>query len=183
MAVGVGRPASAPARREEPAHGRLVARARLGSSSAFEELVREFAPRVYRFLVLRLGNESDAGDALQETLIAAWQGLPTLREVERFWPWLAGIAAHKATDALRRQPAVAGDASPERAQPDSSAALELKAAIADLPPALRDVLLLRYLLRLSEEETAAALGVRVGTVKSRAARARQRMADAIGDHA
>lgn len=180
IAVGVRASAARPIR-EDAAFSRLVARARLGSSSAFEELVREFGPRVYRFLVLRLANESDARDALQETLIAAWQGLPGLRDVDRFWPWLAGIAARKAADSLRRKPAFVSEIAPERPAPELAAKLELKAAIDDLPPALRDVVLLRYLLRLSEDETAAALGIPVGTVKSRATRARQKIADALGD--
>jgi RNA polymerase sigma-70 factor (ECF subfamily) len=50
---------------------------------------------------------------------------------------------------------------------------ETRGALARLPHKAREVLLLRYLARLSEEETAAVLGVRVGTVKSRAARARK----------
>ena len=182
IAVGVEAPAAPPVR-PDAGLTRLVARARLGSSSAFEELVREFAPRIYRFLVLRLPNESDARDALQETLIAAWQGLPRLREVERFWPWLAGIAARKAADSLRRRPAVPSELSAEWPAPELATKVELKAEIADLSPALRDVVLLRYLLQLSEDETAAALGVRVGTVKSRAARARPKIADVIGDDA
>ena len=182
IAVGVGARAPAPVR-EDAALSRLVGRARLGSSAAFEELVREFAPRVYRFLVLRLANESDARDALQETLIAAWQGLPALRAVDRFWPWLAGIAARKAADALRRKPALPSEISPEWPAHEFATTLELKTAIAELSPALRDVLLVRYLLRLSEDETAAALGIRVGTVKSRAARARQKIAEVIGEDA
>ena len=162
---------------------RTVARARLGSTAAFEQLVRAFAPRVYRFLVLRLGDESDAHDTLQETLLAAWQGLPRLRDAAAFWPWLAGIAANKAADSRRRRRLSAPEHVALAGAAEMTAATELKAAIVELPPTLRDVLLLRYLLQLSEEETATALGVRVGTVKSRAARARRRIGRAIGDEA
>ena len=49
----------------------------------------------------------------------------------------------------------------------------MRAAFSRLPDKAREILLLRYFLRLSEEETAAALGLRLGTVKSRAARARR----------
>ena len=171
----------APVRDEISVAPQLVARARLGSTSAFEQLVREFGPRVYRFLVLRLANESDARDALQETLIAAWQRLPTLRELDRFWPWLVGIAAHKAADVVRKRRPSALERADDRTAPGPAAVVELREAIAGLPPALRDVVLLRYLLHLSEQETAAALGVRVGTVKSRAARARRRIGEVIGE--
>src|SRR5688500_2089266 len=70
-------------------HADTVRRAQRGSEDAFEQLVRSFGPRLHRSLAVRLGDDRDARDALQETLIAAWQGLPGLRHVDRFWPWLA----------------------------------------------------------------------------------------------
>ena len=146
---------------------------------AFESLVAPYAQRLYRFLVVRLGDEREARDALQETLLAAWQGLPQLRERERPWAWLAGIAANKAADSARRRvPVVPLRDAEERYEPD--AAREVAAALAKLPAAAREVLLLRYLLRLSEAETAAVLGVRVGTVKSRASRARRLLREELG---
>lgn len=148
----------------------LVRRAQLGSTSAFEQLVLARGPHLYRFLAVRLRNDADARDALQETLTAAWLGLPRLKDASRFWPWLCGIAAHKAADAARsRAPTV--DAR-EDAAPESVRVLELREAVTALPEQLQQVLLLRYLLGLSEREVAEALGIRVGTVKSRTARAR-----------
>ncbi len=146
---------------------------------AFESLVAPYAQRLYRFLVVRLGDEREARDALQETLLAAWQGLPQLRDRERPWAWLAGIAANKAADSARRR-------APVVPLPDSETGYEhggpseIAAALAQLPRSAREVLLLRYLLRLSEDETAAVLGVRVGTVKSRASRARRLLLEELG---
>lgn len=158
----------------------LVRRARMGSAAAFEQLVRLYGQRLHRFLVLRLGGERDARDALQETLVAAWQGLPGLERPERIWPWLAAIAAHKAADAARRRPPLV-DAEPEpAAEVDDVELLAFRDALAELPERFREVLLLRYLLRLSEEETAAALGVRVGTVKSRSSRAKRALEELLG---
>jgi RNA polymerase sigma factor (sigma-70 family) len=144
----------------------------------FEALVAPYAQRLYRFLVVRLGDEREARDALQETLVAAWQGLPGLRERERPWVWLAGIAANKAADAGRRRVrTVPLDLDqPGYEQP----ATEILVALAKLPGPAREVLLLRYLLRLSEDEAAAALGVRVGTIKSRASRARLLLQKELG---
>jgi RNA polymerase sigma-70 factor (ECF subfamily) len=161
----------------------LVRRARGGDEDAFEELVRLFGPRLHRFLAVRLGDERDARDALQETLVAAWQGLPRLRSPERFWPWLAGIAAHKAADTARRRPPANGHR-PELAAEvvaDAHGALAVRQAISRLPERWREVLLLRVVLGLSEEETAAALGVRPGTVKSRTARARGRLLELLDE--
>jgi RNA polymerase sigma-70 factor (ECF subfamily) len=155
----------------------LVRRARLGSVLAFEQLVRLYGPQLHRFLVVRLGGERDARDVLQETLVAAWQGLPALERPERFRSWLLGIAVHKATDAARRRRPV--DELPDLPAHDDVELLELKRALAQLPARLREVLLLRHLLCLSEEETAELLGVRVGTVKSRASRARRALEELL----
>ncbi|MBA2385008.1 MAG: sigma-70 family RNA polymerase sigma factor [Actinobacteria bacterium] len=144
------------------------------SDLAFEGLVAPFVPRLHRFLAGQLRDEREARDALQETLVAAWQGLPRLRYVDDPWPWLAGIAAHKAADVGRRRRVLLPltddlDLAVE-AGGDSA---DVRDALGRLPVKARQILLLRYFLRLSEEETAAALGVRLGTVKSRAARARR----------
>ena len=140
----------------------------------FQAFVAPFIQRLYRFLAVRLGDEREARDALQETLVAAWQGLPRLRDVDDPWPWLAGIAAHKAADVGRRRRVVLPlSDEPDRAVEADDRSADVRAAFNRLPEKAREILLLRYFLRLSEEETAAALGLRLGTVKSRAARARR----------
>ncbi len=148
----------------------LVRRAQMGSAVAFEQLVVRRGPELYRYLAIRLRNENDARDALQETLAAAWQSLPSLRDPARFWPWLVAIAAHKAVDVARaRIPAHEHADVLDHADAD---VLEIREALDRLPRRFREVLLLRYGLQLSEHEVADVLGVRVGTVKSRSARAR-----------
>ena len=156
----------------------LVRRAQLGSSSAFERLVLARGPQLYRYLAIRLRDDGDALDALQETLTAAWQGLPRLRETGKFWPWLVGIAAHKAADAARGrvQPSHRDLEAPGQGEDDM---LEVREAVAALREHFRQVLLLRYLVGLSEEEVAEALGIRVGTVKSRSARARKALEELL----
>src|SRR5688572_22588379 len=86
------------------AHSEAEARGRRAvPEPAFEALVAPFLQRLYGFLAVQLRDEREARDALQETLVAAWQGLPRLRDVADPWPWLAGIAAHKAADVGRRR--------------------------------------------------------------------------------
>jgi RNA polymerase sigma factor (sigma-70 family) len=173
-----------PSGREEPtapvalAEEELVRRAQLGSASAFEQLVVARGPQLYRYLAVRLRNDSDAKDALQETLAAAWQGLPGLKSRSRFWPWLVGIAAHKAVDAARGR-VRATDQEPDGHAAYDESVIEMREAVAALPEDFRQVLLLRYVLRLSEEEAAEALGIRVGTVKSRSARARKALGELL----
>ncbi len=155
----------------------IVRRAQMGSAAAFEYLVVARGPDLYRFLAIRLGNESDARDALQEALAAAWQALPKLREPARFWPWLVAIAAHKAADAARRR-SVDTEVR-DVAEASDGEAVEIREALDRLSPRFREVLLLRYGFKLSEHEVAEVLGVRVGTVKSRSARARKALEELL----
>jgi RNA polymerase sigma factor (sigma-70 family) len=157
----------------------LVRRAQLGSVAAFETLVVRHGPRLQRYLRIDLLHESDAHDAFQEALTAAWRGLPGLRRADRFWPWLAGIATHKAAD-VRRRRALTVDAESAAESHDDDLLLETREALSALPPRYREVLLLRYLIGLSEEEAAGALGVRVGTIKSRSSRARRALLEELG---
>ena len=164
-----------------PPHGvdvELVRRAQLGSAAAFEQLVVELGPAVHRFLSYRLRNDGEARDALQETLTAAWQGLPRLEQPANLRSWLLGIAANKAADVARRRLPTA-EHEPELRGREDESLLELREAILALSPKLRDALLLRYLLGCSEEETAAALGIRLGTLKSRTNRARAALAELL----
>ncbi|HEU0302978.1 MAG TPA: RNA polymerase sigma factor [Gaiellaceae bacterium] len=171
----------APGRDAEPLaaadDAELVRRAQLGSAAAFEQLVLHHGPALHRYLRLELRHESDAHDALQETLTAAWRGLPSLRQANRFWPWLVGIASHKAADVHRRRSRDSRPETPAEARDDLL--LEAREALAALPAHYRQVLLLRYLLGLTEQEAAAALGVRVGTVKSRGSRARRALLEEL----
>jgi RNA polymerase sigma-70 factor (ECF subfamily) len=157
----------------------LVRRAQLGSVSAFEQLVLRYGARLHHYLRIELRHESDAHDAMQESLTAAWRGLPSLRRADRFWPWLAGIASNKAADVHRRRTRTADPESAAEQHEDDDLLLETREALSALPPHFREVLLLRYLLGLTEDEAAAALGVRVGTVKSRCSRARRALLEEL----
>ena len=163
---------------DEHADAELVRRAQLGSAAAFEALVVRHGARLHRYLRVELRHESDAHDAFQESLTAAWRGLPGLRRADRFWPWLVGIASHKAADIHRRR-SRSIDAE-EGVTHDDDLLLETREALSALPDQHREVLLLRYLLGLTEEEAAAALGVRVGTIKSRCSRARRALLEELG---
>jgi RNA polymerase sigma-70 factor (ECF subfamily) len=158
-----------------------VTSAQEGDQHAFEAIVLAIGPPVYRFLVLRLGHEGDARDALQETLIAAWQGIGSLKRPASFRSWVLTIAARKATLISRARRTVLTLSEPEMAaaEPRHEDSLAIKIALESLPSSLRDVLLLRHVVGLTEAETALVLDVRVGTVKSRASRGRRRIAASI----
>ncbi len=167
----------------------LVARAKRGDAAAYEELVRRHQTIALRTAYLVAGNDADAQEAAQDAFLKAYRALGRFRPGFPFRPWLLRIVANEARNRRRsagRRQALAlravVDAAPGDAAPSPEAALvaaerreELMGALNRLGDDHRLVLSCRYFLDLSEDETAAALGVRRGTVKSRLARALERL--------
>jgi RNA polymerase sigma-70 factor, ECF subfamily len=168
----------------------LVLRAQRGDESAFAELVRAHQEIAFRVAFLITGSRSEAEDAVQDGLLKAWRSLARFRSAEPWRPWLLTIVANEARNRRRsggRRAAlvlrVAGEERPSReAAPSPEAALlageqraALLAALGRLREEDRLVIGCRYLLDLSEAETAAALEVPRGTVKSRLSRGLERL--------
>ena len=84
-----------------PVDPRLIEAAKLGSASAFDELVTPFLHQLHGWLSYLLDTEAD--DCLQEVLFAAWLRLPSLREPDRFGAWLFQITRNQYLDTLRRK--------------------------------------------------------------------------------
>ena len=164
-------------------------RAQRGDTRAYEELVRPHQEIAFRVAYVITRNAADAEDAAQDALVKAWRALGRFRASEPLRPWLLRIAANEARNRRRSAGrrdhlalrAAASSSSGEAAPSPEDAALagatreKLLAALERLPDDARDVLVCRYLLDLSEEETAAALDVRAGTVKSRSSRALEKL--------
>jgi RNA polymerase sigma factor (sigma-70 family) len=143
----------------------------------------------YRTAYLLTGSATDAEDAAQIGFVKAWTALPRFRRGAPFRPWLLRIVANEAHNRRRsagRRAALALRATaaqpPEDAAPSPEGAAlgreqreELLAAVNRLDERDRDILTCRYFLELSEEETSEVLGIRRGTVKSRTARALERL--------
>jgi RNA polymerase sigma factor (sigma-70 family) len=173
----------------------LVLRAQAGDPRAFEELVRPHEQVAFRVAYLITRNAAEAEDAAQDGLVKAWRALGRFRAGEPIRPWLLRIVANEARNRRRSggrrdRLALAAAAAPgEAAHSPEAAALEaderrrLLDALEELPDPARLALACRYLLELSEDETAAALGVRRGTVKSRSARALEKLREAYGPRA
>jgi len=168
----------------------LALRAQRGDARAYEELVRPHQEIAFRVAYVITRNAADAEDATQDGLVKAWRALGRFRAGEPMRPWLLQIVANEARNrrrsAGRREQlalrvlassASSGEAapSPEEATLDADERARLLGALEQLSDEAREVLACRYLLQLSEEETAAALDVARGTVKSRSARALERL--------
>jgi RNA polymerase sigma-70 factor, ECF subfamily len=132
----------------------------------------------FRLAYVITGSAADAEDATQDALLKAWRALGRFRAGEPFRPWLLRIVANEARNRRRsvgRRLRLALRAAEERGAPEDVDTRALLEAIAELPHDAQVVLACRYLLGLSEQETAAALDVPPGTVKSRTARALERL--------
>ena len=158
------------------AQDELVRRAARGDQEAFAVLAAEAFPRVTGVAQLILRDPELARDAVQETLIRAWRDLRSLRDPSRFDAWLHRAAVRTCLNVARRRRhrpiearALADSDAP--GVPDDSTRIAdrevVDAALRRLTPEGRAVIVLHFYLGLSLPETAAALGVPVGTVKSR----------------
>ncbi len=175
----------------------LVQRARQGDLDAFNALVEAYQRQVYRVAYRLVGDPDLAEDVAQETFLSAWKGLSRFRGGS-FRAWILQIAANAARDLLRRQrrrPALSLDAfetpppnqplpartssSPEAAALSGELAACLEAALRELPEPFRAAVILRDVEGLTYQEIAQILDVPLGTVRSRIARGRLALREAV----
>jgi RNA polymerase sigma-70 factor (ECF subfamily) len=184
----------------DPFDSVLTSSASKGDLEAFNELVLKYQDRVYNLAHAILGDRDAAEDATQETFISAFQHMGNFRGGS-FRNWLLRIATNTCYDSLRtlkRHPTVAlfpedGDdneieSAPWLADPRPSPLAEMEAhefsrtvyrRLDELPAAYRAVITLIDLNELDYAEAAQALGIPLGTVRSRLARARLRMREGL----
>jgi RNA polymerase sigma-70 factor (ECF subfamily) len=173
--------------------GDLVAVARAGDRAAFDELVRRTYRDTYRLALRLTADEEDARDVVQEAYLRAYRGLRRFRGDAQFTTWLyritANCAATQATRTARHRHAVLEDDAPlvddrPAADPEQRAELlslrgDLEAALAELPPRLRAVVVLRDVYDLPHEAIAAELGISETAAKVRLHRARLRLRERL----
>ena len=155
-------------------------------------LVRRYQDVALRTAYL-VAPEADAADAVQDAFVKAYAALSRFRDGEPVKPWLLRIvvnegrnrrrSADRRTGLTRRaamaEPRAVVVASPESEVLAAETRDQLFAALAQLRDEDREVIGARYLLDLSEAETADTIGIRRGTVKSRTSRALARLRDAM----
>jgi RNA polymerase sigma-70 factor, ECF subfamily len=176
---------------------RSVEAAKSGDAAAFGRLYVELRPRVRNSAYRLLRDEHEAEDTAQDAFLAAFVSLPRLADASAFEAWLMRIARNRAVDRRRRMlkcrpsdrahdeaaddarelPRVIRRSGVAETPADSLASL--RAALAEMAPALREVLLLRYARGLSCEQIAAQAGITVVAVKTRLFRARRKVREAL----
>jgi RNA polymerase sigma-70 factor (ECF subfamily) len=157
----------------------LIEQARRGDRAAYEQIVRRKVETVYRTARAILGNDADAEDATQDTLISAWRNIGSLRDADRFDAWLGRITVNACRLALRRRHSRAvvdlAEASETGITDHRTSGFEARTVTANafdrafnrLPVEQRAMLVLHHRDELPVAEVAARLGVPEGTVKSR----------------
>jgi len=177
---------------------KLLAAAKAGDAAALEKLLASQQQRIYRFSVKMCRNPDEAGDVLQDTLLAAARTVRGFRGASSLSTWLYTIARSYCVKKRRRSKfapaleesldaapsssanAVADDgATPE----DAASSREVSGAVAEavrrLEPKYREVLVLRDMEGLTAPEVAKVLGIRVEAVKSRLHRARASLREVL----
>jgi RNA polymerase sigma-70 factor (ECF subfamily) len=197
-----------PPRLDRPVEGaevdpdsQLVVRVQAGDLDAFEELVTRHSRRIYRTLVGIVGNVQDAEDAMQDTLLKAFEHIGNFQRRSKFSTWLANIACNTGLQRLReRRRLVSLDDGPDadegfrprqvRPWADNPEQLYCQAerrglvesGLMTLPAKYRVVLVLRDIEQLSTEEAAAALGIGITALKARLFRGRLMLREALSPH-
>jgi RNA polymerase sigma-70 factor (ECF subfamily) len=157
----------------------LVERASQGDHEAFGELIGAHLARLDTAARLILRDTELARDAVQEATLRAWRNLRGLRDPGRFDAWLHRLTVNACLDLARqrRSRVIEIELTPlhEQRIPDASSQVTdadyVERMLASIDPAQRAVVVLHYYLDLSLPETAAALGIPLGTAKSRLNRA------------
>jgi RNA polymerase sigma-70 factor (ECF subfamily) len=179
----------------------LIRRAQGGDPDAYGELVTMHQAAAFRVGWILLRSEADAQDAAQEAFVKAYLALARFRANDPFRPWLLQIVGNEARNRRRARGrheglvdramaafrgGLPGGGQPASPSPEVLAIAgesrgEVRAALMRLRDEERLVVGCRYLLELSEAETAATLGIPAGTVKSRLHRALTRLRAELGE--
>jgi RNA polymerase sigma factor CnrH len=183
----------------EPDDAELVRRALAGENQAFTALSTRHKVWLFRFIRRYVGNNDDALDVLQESLVSTWLALHRYDGARPFPAWVRQIALNKCRDWSRRGVLrgivryVSGDldlfaadarrSNPEALLGDSESLVRLDQAIAALPVSLREPLILTVFEGLSTREAAVQLHATEKAIETRLRRARQRLAKVIDNSA
>ncbi|WP_067493851.1 RNA polymerase sigma factor SigM [Actinoplanes sp. TFC3] len=175
----------------EPSDAELLRAHVDGDTQAFNELVRRHRDRLWAVALRTIGDREEAADAVQDALLSAHRAAARFRGESAVTTWLHRIVVNSCLDRIRRRQAhptvplpdgshTAGGG-PEPAAPvqDHDTALVVRAALANLPAEQRAALVLVDVQGYAVVEAAEILGVAEGTIKSRCARGRARLALAL----
>jgi RNA polymerase sigma-70 factor (sigma-E family) len=149
----------------------------MAERAGFSEYVVARRPVMYRTAWVLCGDHHQAEDLVQHVLTKLYVAWPRVARMDAVDGYVRKMLVNANLDRIRRRHETAGLEGFDRAagEVDHDALLDLRAALRGLAPGQRRVVVLRHLWGLSVEETAAALGIAPGTVKSQTADAVERL--------
>lgn len=165
----------------------LLEEARAGDEVAFTTIVARYHPDLLRIGFVVCGDVDVAEEAAQSAWVVAWRRLGDLRDSSSLRPWLMSIAANEARQLTRskRRRSVREIAALDPSTPPADATvadrIDLANALATLEPRDRELLALRHLAGMDSAEIGRAVGMTPTAVRSRLARARERLRKELGD--
>ncbi|MGW1682440.1 RNA polymerase sigma factor SigM [Saccharopolyspora sp. NPDC002376] len=168
----------------------LIAAHTSGDPHAFSELFRRHRDRLWAVALRTMRDHEDAADALQDAMISAFRNASSFRAESQVTTWLHRIVVNACLDRIRRRqtrPTVplpetgpAEPAAPRDAIAEQDTKMAVQDALAELPEDQRSAIVLVDVEGYSVSETASILGIAEGTVKSRCARGRAKLAKLLG---
>jgi len=159
------------------AERKAIASCRQGDRSAYGDLIRAHSARVFAVCLGMLGNRHDAEDLTQQTLLSGFLRIRTLRDSDRFAPWIVRIARNLCIDVLRtrKRASVSSGPSNTSGQSDPDDLRRLEQALSRLDADYRVPLLLFYFDGRSTQNIAETLGITQANVQTRLSRARKQL--------
>src|SRR3954464_11177640 len=186
-----------------PEESELVARARTGDLSAYDDLIKRYQERIYATIYHMTANHEDANDLAQEAFIKAFQALKSFKGGSSFYTWVYRIAVNKTINFLKQRKnrtqmslddidfnaehdpdlvALISDKTPRRDIDLTELQEKLNIAMQKLSESHRLVVTLHDVQDLSHEEIAKIMGCNIGTVRSRLFYARQQLQAHLSDY-
>jgi RNA polymerase sigma-70 factor (ECF subfamily) len=182
----------------------LVRQAQTGDTTAFDQLVRRYRTRIFGMIYNMVHNEQDAWDLAQDSFVKAWKSIGRFRGQSSFYTWIYRIVTNVTIDWLRKKQVKGGgaefdeavqlneiepgsrtvpraEAAPHEQMEQAEIRGRIDAAIAELSPEHRAVILLKEIEGMQYHEIAESLGCSIGTVMSRLFYARKKLQNLLRD--
>lgn len=177
---------------------KLIARATSGDPAAFNSLMQQHEGRMYAVALRMCANREDAQDCLQEAMLRIYRAISGFKGESSFATWVYRITMNTCLDELRKRknrqstsldnlldmgwsPSDETNA-PEKHAIRNESRRALQSAIANLPEDMRSAIVLRDIEGLSYDEIAQALGINIGTIKSRISRGREKLREKLKEN-
>ncbi len=181
----------------------LVQQAQSGDTAAFDQLVSRYRSRIFGMIYNMVHNEQDAWDLAQDSFVKAWKSIGRFRGQSSFYTWIYRIVMNVTIDSLRKKQVQGGaefddtiqlkeidpasrtvphaDALPHEQMEHKEIRGRIDAAIAELSPEHRAVILMKEIEGMQYHEIAESLGCSIGTVMSRLFYARKKLQGLLRD--